>query len=284
MLKRLWFTLKQAFWAWNDHDVPRLGAALSFYMMLSLAPLVILVIAIASVAFGHSAAQDEIIRQIQGIMGDEGAKAVEAVIRHGQKPAGAFASVIGAITLLVGASGAFGELQSALNRIWDVQPKGGSGVASLIKARLFSFGMVLGVGFLLIVSLVVSAGLAALGKFFDDILPMPEPVMQTVDFLVSFVGVSALFALIFKYVPEATTAWRDVWEGAITTALLFTIGKSLIGLYLGKAAVGSAYGAAGSLIVVIVWIYYSAMIFFFGAEVARVRANDRQSGWTAKAA
>jgi len=278
MLKRLWFTLKQAFWAWNDHDVPRLGAALSFYMMLSLAPLVILVIAIASVAFGHSAAQDEIIRQIQGIMGEEGAKAVEAVIRHSQKPGGALASVIGAITLLVGASGAFGELQSALNRIWDVQAKGGSGLAGLIKARLFSFGMVLGVGFLLIVSLVVSAGLAALGKFFDDILPMPEPVMHTVDFLVSFAGISALFALIFKYVPEAKIAWRDVWEGAVATALLFTIGKSLIGLYLGKAAVGSAYGAAGSLIVVIVWIYYSAMIFFFGAEVARVRATDRRRG------
>jgi membrane protein len=276
VLENFWITLKQTFRAWNDHEAPRLGAALSFYTMLSLAPLVILVIAIASMVFGHSAAQNEIIRQVQGIMGAEGAKAVESVIQHGQKPTGVFASVIGAITLLVGASGAFSELQSALNKIWDVQAKDGSGVASLIKSRLFSFGMVLAVSFLLLVSLVITAGLAVLGKFFGEILPMPELLMHTINFLVSFAGISALFALIFKYVPEASIKWQDVWEGAIVTALLFTIGKSLIGLYLGKAAVGSAYGAAGSLIVVIVWVYYSALIFFFGAEFAHVRATVRQ--------
>jgi membrane protein len=187
------------------------------------------------------------------------------------------ASVIGVIILLVGASGAFSELQSALNKIWDVQPNNGSAVASLIKARLFSFGMVLAVSFLLLVSLVVTAGLAVVGKFFGEILPMPELLMHAINFLISFVGISALFALIFKYVPEAKIEWKDVWEGAIATALLFTIGKSLIGLYLGKAAVGSAYGAAGSLIVVIVWVYYSAMIFLFGAEFAHVRATGRQS-------
>jgi membrane protein len=283
ILKSLWFTLKQTFWAWNDHEAPRLGAALSFYTMLSLAPLVILVIAVASLIFGHSAAQNEIIRQVQGIMGAEGAKAVRTVIEHGQEPVGVFASVIGAITLLVGASGAFTELQSALNKIWDVQPKHGSGVANVIKLRLFSFGMVLAVGFLLIVSLVITAGLAVLGKFFGEILPMPELLMHTINFVISFAGISALFALIFKYVPEARIEWKDVWEGAIATALLFTIGKSLIGLYLGKAAVGSAYGAAGSLIVVIVWVYYSAMIFFFGAEFAHMRATDRQNAQAGKA-
>jgi membrane protein len=278
MLKGFWLTLKQTFRAWNDHEAPRLGAALSFYTMLSLAPLVILAIAIASVLFGHAAAQNEIIRQVQDIMGAEGAKAVETVIAQGQRPTGVFASVVGIITLLVGASGAFSELQSALNKIWDVQPQMGSGVVSvvsLIKSRLFSFGMVLAVGFLLLVSLVITAGLAAVGKFFGEILPMPELLMHTVNFAVSFAGISALFALIFKYVPEARIKWKDVWEGAIATALLFTVGKSLIGLYLGKAAVGSAYGAAGSLIVVIVWVYYSAMIFFFGAEFAHVRATDR---------
>jgi membrane protein len=278
MLKGFWLTLKQTFGAWNDHEAPRLGAALSFYTMLALAPLVILAIAIASVLFGHAAAQNEIIRQVQDIMGAEGAKAVETVIAHGQRPTGVFASVVGVITLLVGASGAFSELQSALNKIWEVQPQIGSGVVSvvtLIKSRLFSFGMVLAVGFLLLVSLVITAGLAAVGKFFGEILPMPEPLMHTVNFAVSFAGISALFALIFKYVPEARIKWKDVWEGAIATALLFTIGKSLIGLYLGKAAVGSAYGAAGSLIVVIVWVYYSAMIFFFGAEFAHVRATER---------
>jgi Predicted membrane protein len=227
--------------------------------------------------------RNEIIPQVQGIMGAEGAKAVETVIEHGQKPTGVLASVIGVITLLVGASGAFSELQSALNTIWDVQPKNGSGVASLIKARLFSFGMVLAVGFLLLVSLVITAGLAVLGKFFGEILPMPELLMHAINFLISFAGISALFALIFKYVPLAKIKWKDVWEGAIATALLFTIGKSLIGLYLGKAAVGSAYGAAGSLIVVIVWVYYSAMIFFFGAEFAHVRATGRQSANAGKA-
>jgi membrane protein len=277
MLRDVWVTLKQTFRAWSDHEAPRLGAALSFYTMLSLAPLVILVIAIASLVFGHSAAQNDIIREVQGIMGTEGAKAVETVIEHGQKPTSVLASVIGVIILLVGASGAFSELQSALNKIWDVQPNNGSAVASLIKARLFSFGMVLAVSFLLLVSLVVTAGLAVVGKFFGEILPMPELLMHAINFLISFVGISALFALIFKYVPEAKIEWKDVWEGAIATALLFTIGKSLIGLYLGKAAVGSAYGAAGSLIVVIVWVYYSAMIFFFGAEFAHVRATGRQS-------
>jgi membrane protein len=283
MLRDVWVTLKQTFWAWNDHEAPRLGAALSFYTMLSLAPLVILVIAIASLVFGHSAAQNDIIREVQGIMGTEGAKAVETVIEHGQKPTSVLASVIGVIILLVGASGAFSELQSALNKIWDVQPNNGSAVASLIKARLFSFGMVLAVSFLLLVSLVVTAGLAVVGKFFGEILPMPELLMHAINFLISFVGISALFALIFKYVPEAKIEWKDVWEGAIATALLFTIGKSLIGLYLGKAAIGSAYGAAGSLIVVIVWVYYSAMIFFFGAEFAHVRATRRQSASAGKA-
>ena len=283
MLRDVWVTLKQTFRAWSDHEAPRLGAALSFYTMLSLAPLVILVIAIASLVFGHSAAQNDIIREVQGIMGTQGAKAVETVIEHGQKPTSVLASVIGVLILLVGASGAFSELQSALNKIWDVQPNNASGVASLIKARLFSFGMVLAVSFLLLVSLVVTAGLAVVGKFFGEILPMPELLMHAINFLISFVGISALFALIFKYVPEAKIEWKDVWEGAIATALLFTIGKSLIGLYLGKAAVGSAYGAAGSLIVVIVWVYYSAMIFFFGAEFAHVRATGRKSANAGKA-
>jgi membrane protein len=286
MLKSFWYTLQQTFWAWNGHEAPRLGAALSFYTMLSLAPLVILVVAIASLLFGHSAAQSEILGQVQLIMGVEGAKAVASVIERGERPTGAFASVIGVITLLVGASGAFSELQSALNKIWDVQPKQGSSVASLIsliRSRLFSFGMVLAVGFLLLVSLVITAGLAVVGRFFGGILPMPEPLLHTVNFAISFAGISALFALIFKYVPDARIKWRDVWEGAIATALLFTIGKSLIGLYLGKAAVGSAYGAAGSLIVVIVWVYYSAMIFFFGAEFSHVRATDRQNARARKA-
>lgn len=276
MLNRLWFTLKQAFWAWNEHDAPRFGAALSFYSIVSLAPLVILVIAIASLVIGHSAAQDQIISEVRTLIGTNGAETVQTVIEHSKEPASSgFASVIGVITLLFGASGVFAELQSALNKIWNVQPTRESNIVSLVKARSFAFGMVLAVGFLLLVSLVVSAALAALGKFTSEVLPLPEFVMATMNFIVSFAGVSLLFALLFKYVPDAKIRWQDVWEGAIATALLFTIGKSLIGIYLGKAAIGSAYGAAGSLIAVVLWVYYSAMIFLFGAEFTQVRARSR---------
>jgi membrane protein len=170
------------------------------------------------------------------------------------------------ITLLFGASGVFGELRSALNKMWDVKPESEGGVWRTIKQHFFSFGMVLAVGFLLLVSLVISAALAALGKFFDGFLPLPEFALSAINFVVSLVGTAVLFALIFRYVPETKIAWKDVWIGATVTALLFTIGEFLVGLYLGKAAVGSAYGAAGSLVVVIVWVYYSAMIFLFGAE------------------
>ena len=276
MLNQLWLHLKRAFSAWNEHEAPRLSAALSFYSIVSLAPLVILVIAIVSLAIGHSAAQDQIFSEVQELIGVAGARAVEAVVEHSKEPVSSgVASVIGLLTLLFGASGVFAELQSALNKIWEVKPGSESNIANLIKARSFSFGMVLAVGFLLVVSLVVSAALAALGKLADEVLPVPESVLATMNFIVSFAGIAGLFALLFKYVPDAKIPWKDVWVGAITTALLFTIGKTLIGLYLGRAAVGSAYGAAGSLIVVVLWIYYSAMIFFFGAELTHVRAGAR---------
>jgi membrane protein len=277
-VRRLWSTLSATFSAWNDHEAPRLAAALSFYTILSLAPLIILVIAIVSLLFGHSAAQEQLISQMRGLVGGEGAKAVQTVIENSKEPAsGRFASAIGVITLLVGASGVCAELQSALNKIWEVPAKIGSGIVGLIKTRFFSFAMVLGIGFLLLVSLVISAALAALGKFFGGILPMPALVLELLNFLVSFAGISVLFALIFKFVPDAKVDWKDVWQGAIPTALLFTVGKLLIGLYLGQAGVGSAYGAAGSLIVVVVWVYYSAMIFFFGAEFTHIRAQHKQS-------
>jgi membrane protein len=272
--RSLWSTLQQTVWAWNDHEASRLGAALAFYTILSLAPLVTLVIALVALALGHSTAQDQIIAQFQSMIGQDGASAVRTMIENAQKPAsGIFASIVSVITLLFGASGVFGELRSALNRMWDVKPESGSGLAALIKERFVSFGMVLAIGFLLLVSLLLSAALAALGKFFGGFLPMPEFVLSAINLLVSFAGVSVLFALIFKYVPETKVAWKDVLLGAIATAFLFTVGKFLIGLYLGKAGIGSAYGAAGSLIVVIVWVYYSAMIFFFGAEFTHVIAQ-----------
>lgn len=273
----LWSTIRQTFSAWNDHDAQRLAAALAFYTILSLAPLVILVIAVVALAFGHSSAQARIMSQVQGMIGPDGASAVRSMIDHSQKPASSIsASIIGVITLLFGASGVEGELRSALNKIWEVKPASPSGFVGLIKERFFSFGMVLATGFLLLVSLALSAALAVLGKFFGEALPMPEFVLSAISFLVSFAGISVLFALIFKYLPETTIVWKDAAMGAIATAFFFTIGKSLIGLYLGKAGVTSAYGAAGSVIAVVVWVYYSSMIFFFGAEFTHELAAPQQ--------
>jgi membrane protein len=266
-----WSMLRETFSAWNEHEAPRLGAALAFYTILSLAPLVILVIALVAFIFGHSTAQNQLLGQVESMIGHQGSEAVKGMIEHAQEPAsGTFASIIGVITLLFGASGVFGELRSALNKMWDVKPGSEGGVWETIKQRFLSFGMVLAVGFLLLVSLVISAALAALGKCFGGFLPLPEGALSTINFVVSLAVIAALFALIFRYVPDTKIAWKDVWIGAIGTALLFTIGKFLIGLYLGKAAIGSAYGAAGSLVVVIVWVYYSAMIFLFGAEFTHV--------------
>ncbi|MBV9697147.1 MAG: YihY/virulence factor BrkB family protein [Gammaproteobacteria bacterium] len=277
MLKRVWQTILRTFNAWNDHEGMRLGASLSFYSILSLAPLVLLAIAIVALAFGRSAAQHAVVAQVQMLVGSDGAKAVQSVIEHAaqnQQRSG-LASVLGILTLLFGASGVFGELQSALNKIWDTKPPSGSGLWYMVRTRLLSFGMVLGIGFLLLVSLVLSAGLAALGHYVGTLVSVPQPVLALINFVVSFAGIALLFALIFKYLPDAPVPWRHVWLGATVTALLFTIGKALIGMYLGRAAVGSPYGAAGSLVVVIVWVYYSAMIFYFGAEFTHVRTRGQ---------
>jgi membrane protein len=277
VLKSFWAILCQTCSAWSDHEGPRLGAALAFYTILSLAPLVIFVIAATALVLGHSNAQAQIISQIQGLIGSYGANAVQTVIEQAQNPtSGTFASVIGVVTLLFGASGVAGELRSALNKIWNVKSGAGSGIVGFLKERFFSFGIVLAIGFLLLVSLMLSAALAALGKFFGDILPLPEFLLTSIDFIVSFAGISGLFALTFKYVPNTDIASKDLWTGAVVTAFLFTVGKSLIGLYLGKAGAGSAYGAAGSLIVVTVWVYYSSMIFFFGAELTHVLARPQR--------
>lgn len=281
--RTIWSMVRATFDDWNAHEAPRLGAALAFYTLLSLAPLVILATAIAALIFGHSTAQSQLLAQVESMMGHQGSEAVKGMIERAHEPAsGSAASIIGVITLLFGASGVFGKLRSALNKMWDVTAPSGDGVWDTIKQRFFSFGMVLAVGFLLLVSLVISAGLAAISKFFGALLPVPSFVLNAINVLVSLVGIAVLFALIFRYVPETKIPWREIWIGATVTALLFTLGKLLIGLYLGTAAVGSAYGAAGSLVVVIVWVYYSAMIFFFGAEfthvltlVTRSRTSDR---------
>jgi membrane protein len=269
--------LKQTTTSWLDHEGPRLAASLSFYSLLSLAPLVILTMAVASLAFGRSEAEQVLIDEVGDLMGGAGASTVEMVIEHGKEPrAGGVASLIGIIILLLGASSVFGELQSGLNKIWNVKARDDTGLLSLIESRLISFALVLGFGFLLLVSLVFSAALAAFGRLISAHLSLPTALLAATNAAVSFAGIFVLIALILRYVPDVRLRWGDVWQGALATAVLFSIGKALLGLYLGKTAVASAYGAAGSLIVVILWVYYSAMIFYFGAEFTRVRANARR--------
>ncbi len=269
-------TLRATYSAWNAHDAPRLGAALAFYSLLSLSPLVVLVTAIGGAIFGRSLAQEQVLAEVQNMMGKDAVNVIQGAIQHAQNSSSTtLASIFGLLTLLVGASGVFTELQDDLNAIWGVSPQTFSGFWGIVRERFFSFGMVLAVGFLLVVSLVISAVLAAVGKFFSGFLPLTESILSIINFFFSLAGITAAFALIFKYVPDVRVGWRPVWEGAVATALFFTIGKSMIGLYLGKAALGSPYGAGGSLVVLTAWVYYSAMIFLFGAEFTHVLAMDK---------
>ena len=278
---------KETYNKWSAHQAPRLGASVAFYSLLSLAPLLLLITAVIALVFGQQSAHSALVDEARQLIGDRGAETVESLLKSAQKPSsGAFASVVAFITLLFGASGVFTELQDALNVMWDANPKTASGVMGMIRQRLFSFGMILSIGFLLLVSLLLSTALAYLGHSFGQLVPMPPYILETINFVVSFAVITVLFALMFKYVPAAKISWRDVGIGAVGTALLFTIGKLLLGLYLGKASVGSTYGAAGSLVAVIVWIYYSAQIFFFGAEFTHVwaEAHGKQPEAAAKQA
>jgi len=266
--------LKATYSEWTKDKVPRMSAALAYYTIFSLAPLLVIAIAIAGIAFGVKAAQGEITGQIQGLIGADGAKAVQTMIQSAHKPAhSAIASVIGVLALLVGASGVFSEMQDALNGIWHVSPDDKSGIWNLAKARFLTFGMVLGIGFLLLVSLLLSAVLAAAAKYVEGILPVPAVFLHSVDFLFSLVFITVLFAMIFKLLPNVKIAWSDVWVGASLTSVLFTVGKFIIGFYIGKSVSASAYGAAGSLVIVVAWIYYSALLLYFGAEFTRVYAK-----------
>ena len=272
MLNRYWLLAKRVFSDWNEHESPRMGAALAFYSVLSLAPLLVLVVAIAGMLFDRSAVLQRLTGQAQDLLGSSGAQALNAALASAQKNSGKgiSASVISFLLLLVGASGVFAELRSALNKIWDVKPNSNAGIWGMLRERIFSFGMVLAVGFLLMTSLVFSAMLAALSSYFGNLVSMPHLVAGIIDLVISLMGVAAVFALMFRYVPAADVGWREAWIGAALTSVLFALGKYLIGIYLSKAAVGSAYGAAGSIVVVIVWIYYTAQIIFFGAEFTHV--------------
>jgi membrane protein len=266
--------LKIAYLEWSKDKAPQMGAALAYYTIFSLAPLLIIAVAIAGLAFGVQAAQGEIAGQIQGLVGRDGAKAIQDLIQSAHKPAhGVIGSIIGVFALFLGASGIFCEMHDALNSIWHVSPDTKSGIRCLIKERFLSFGMVLGIGFLLLVSLLFSALLAAVTKYLGGMLPVPAVLFESLDFLLSLLFITVLFAMIFKLLPDAKIAWSDVWIGAALTSLLFTAGKFVIGFYIGKSVSASAYGAAGSLVVVVAWIYYSALILYFGAEFTRVYAR-----------
>jgi len=264
---------------WKDRG-PRLGAALAFYTALSLSPLLLVVVAIAGAAFGEQAARGEIAAQIRDMVGDEGAQAIQAMLAHHQSQSrGILMTVVGIATLVVGASGVFAELQGALDTIWNVQPeqiKGG--LWAMLKDRLLSFSVVCGLAFLLLVSLVFSAALSAMNTWFEARLPMGGWGLRLANHALSFVLTAVLFGFIFKVLPHARPSWGDVYHGALVTAGLFTLGKYLIGLYLGQAAPGSAYGAAGSFVVLLVWIYYSTQILLFGAEFTQVYATTRGTG------
>lgn len=272
--KAVWALLKDTAAEWSRDEAPRLGAALAYYATFSLAPLLIIAVAITGLVFGPEAATGQIVGQIQGLVGQDTATTIQAMIAKSNQPATSIiASVIGIVALLFGASGVFGELQQSLNAIWDIGPKPKRGLLATVKDKFFSFSMVLGTGFLLLISMVISSVLAAMSNIVMGLMPGWGVITQIINFIISLVVITVLFALIFKYVPDAKIAWADVWSGAALTALLFTIGKALIGFYIGYSSLSSTYGAAASLVVILLWVYYSAQILFFGAEFTQVYAN-----------
>lgn len=274
----VWTLMKQTASSWNDINAPRLGAALAFYTMLSIAPLMVICVGIAGLVFGQDAAQGKIAEQLSSLIGAQSAHTVQTLLRHARRPApGIAAMAIGIFILFFGASGVFSELRDSLNSIWHAKPSDDSGIMSLIKGRIFAFAMVVGVGFLLLVSLLASAAIAAAGAFLSGYLPLNETMLHLINILFSFASVTVMFALLYRVVPEVDIEWRDVWIGAAVTSVLFSLGKLAIGLYLGKAGIGSTYGAAGSLVVFILWVYYSAQIFFVGAEFTHAFAERHGS-------
>ncbi len=277
--KTYWQMLKEAGSAWIDDKALRMGAALAYYSVFSMAPILLITIAIAGLVFGEQAARGEVLGQVRGVVGAQTANAVEDILMHaGRDGGGGWATAIGFLVLFFGASGVFVELQDSLNTIWKVMPRPGRPIREIVRERLLSFTVILGTGFLLLVSLVISAALVALGGIFKPVANLPggAALWQALNFIISLGIITLLFAMIYKVLPDAEIAWRDVWVGAVITALLFTGGKYLIGLYLGHSSLTSAFGAAGSVILVLSWVYYSSLILLFGAEFTRVFA--RHSG------
>jgi membrane protein len=276
MLHRAWSLMRATVEGYIEDEAMSRGAAIAYYTIFSLAPLLVIAIAIAGFVFGREAAEGAVAEQLQGLLGAMGAEAVQALVRSASRPgAGTVATVVSVVTLLVIASGAFSELQSALNAIWRAEPPKTDTITAFLRAKALSIGLVAATGFLLLASLLASTAIAAFGTWAGGYLPGWTVLLPAVNFLLSFLMVAALFAAIYKVLPDRWLSWRDVGVGALMTAFLFTIGKSLIGWYIGSSAVAGAYGAAGALMVVLVWIYYSAQIFLLGAEFTRAWAGLR---------
>jgi membrane protein len=277
MFSAAWKMLKETVLAFINDEALSRGAAIAFYTVTSIAPVLLIVIAVAGLAFGREAAQNAIIGQLSGLMGQQTAEVIQtAVASAASKSSGILATIVGIVVLLVTASGVFGEMQAALNAIWKAKPEGTT-VSRLIRARAASLGLVVSLGFLLMVSLVVSTALTAFGNYLDSILPFGKLILTVLNGAVSLILISFLFATIYKVLPDRDLEWRDVVVGAVVTGVLFTIGKSLISWYIGSSAVASSFGAAGALIVLLLWVYYSAQIFLIGAEFTKVYANSHGS-------
>jgi membrane protein len=261
---------------WIDDKAPRLAASLAFYTLLSLAPMLVVAVSIAGLIFGEDAARGQIAGQLTGLLGPTGAETVQSILAHAKTPSsGILGAIVGIAIAVFGASGVFGELQTSLDTIWHVESRPGRGIKGFLRDRVFSFTLVMGVAFLLLVSLVLSAALAAMGAFFSHTLPGGEVLWHILNLVISIGVTAVLFGLIFKVIPDVEIRWHDVWLGALVTAILFSGGKFVIGLYLGRSSVASPYGAAGSVVALVVWVYYSAQILFFGAELTRAHTEQR---------
>jgi membrane protein len=270
MFAKSWDLIKDTVSGFMEDEALSRAAAIAYFTIFSLAPLLLIVISIAGLVFGREAAQAAIMGQFSGLMGKGSGDALASMLQSAgsqSQQSGTIATIIGIVTLLITASGAFGEIQSSLNKIWKAEPK--AGLSRLVRARIASLGLVMTLGFLMLVSLVVSAGIAAVGHWVEGVFPGAKVLIAVVNFVITLVLLSAVFAAIYKFLPDKPIAWRDVIVGAVATALLFTIGKSLIGLYIGSSKVAESYGTAGSLIVILLWIYYSTLTFLFGAEFTR---------------
>lgn len=277
--KTIWVLLKDTATKWQKDKVSLWAAAIAFYTIFSIAPLLIIAIAIAGAVFGRETAQNQIVGQIQALIGKQGAQAVQVMIQNAQHSgsSGILATGFGIVTLWLGASGVFGQMQEALNTIWNVQPQPGLNIKNFLQKRLLSFAMVLVFGFLLIVSLIVSTVLAAIANFFGHLFPGWILLGQILNFIFSLGGTTVLFALIYKVLPDLKIAWGNLWIGAGVAALLFNFGKFLIGLYLGNSSIGSSYGAASSLVIVLIWVFFSAQILLLGAEFTQVYTQQHRS-------